>query len=548
MTETPEPTHEAPQATAQRAHRDSPLDDTHQAPAEAVAEPHKGASAPPWTWKTDGTALGLILGLTLAVFAPTLGFDFVTWDDAVFVTQNPLVTGAEGVTAWDWLTTPTLGYPIPVTVLTYRLEAALSGMAPWLFHLDNVLLHLGAVGLLYSLLRRLGLKTPGAALAATIFALHPVVAEPVSWATGRKDLLAAAFGLGAAWCWWRSPAPSLRDGSTWAATALFALAMLSKPAAVFWPPLLVVMTWLLVKRRHVATALTAIPMTVVAAIVVPLAFVGLRTVEDGGRQVSSLTSLLREAWFAWGFHLRLLTFQESPTAKYLFTSWPPEGPVWSVDLLPLLAIGVAAALLAWLPARRRPLALIGMAWAALAYLPSANLIPLTRLVADSYLYMPLAGLAMTLGVAMDAALDAKPAEAASKAATSGEATAGPQTLKSAAIITALALSLAALTLPASDQWRDSVSLWGHAHQRYPHDMRLCRNFGNAWFKARQRPDLALAQYERCAEAYGDAPFLKNMALMHLRLRQPQQAKALLERHLQNNPNDAVSRRNLQRLR
>ena len=58
------------------------------------------------------------------------------------------------------------------------------------------------------------LEMPGAFLAATLFALHPMQVTTVAWISQRAMLLAAAFGLGATWAMVRfALAPRRRDWS-----------------------------------------------------------------------------------------------------------------------------------------------------------------------------------------------------------------------------------------------------------------------------------------------------------------------------------------------
>ncbi|HTM45679.1 MAG TPA: hypothetical protein VL137_12025, partial [Polyangiaceae bacterium] len=179
--------------------------------------------------------LALVLALALVVFGPSLGFEFVEWDDPTFLTQNPLVIDAPHQSALDELLTPNLGYPIPFTVLTYRVENALFGVsnaAP--YHFTNVLLHLLGIGLLYAVARRLKLSPVASAFAAAVFGLHPAVAESVSWVTGRKDLLMTAATLGALWLILvpqPNPAvPAKPSRAVLASSALLCvIALLSKP-------------------------------------------------------------------------------------------------------------------------------------------------------------------------------------------------------------------------------------------------------------------------------------------------------------------------------
>jgi hypothetical protein len=195
-----------------------------------MAKPMVGSAAPPSPPRRRGSSTVLACCGVLAVVAgshlPTVAFGFLDWDDDLHVTRNPLVIAPDSASLVDRLRTPALGYPVPITVASYTLETRLLGMQPWHFHLLNVLLHVANCALVFAIALRLGLGCVGAACAASLFGLHPVVAESVSWVTGRKDLLATCFGLSAVWLAWPPIVPRRRAASL----ACYTLALLSKPA------------------------------------------------------------------------------------------------------------------------------------------------------------------------------------------------------------------------------------------------------------------------------------------------------------------------------
>lgn len=440
--------------------------------------------------------LALVLAAVALPFLPTLGFAFVHWDDHLHVFENPLVVNPHGSRWLDHLTTPGLGYPTPVTVLTYRVEAALFGLRhPGAFHATNVVLHLVVCTLAFGLSRRLGLGLAGAALATLVFGLHPACAEPVSWISGRKDLLALGFGLGAVTL--SLPDASGRDGvrRRIASVALFALALLCKPVSAY------VMLMVAAVRLRTAPAdarptarelarLVA-PYLALVAVVVPVALIGQRN--NGALEHRGLGLYLRDIWFALGFHLRLAALVEETSAKYLPTHPSPFDP--GVDLAPFVFAALVVALLRWLPRERRSLAGFGLVWAAMAYLPSSNVLPLTRFLADSYLYGPMIGLGWTLGVALDHLV----------------AVAGDRSkLVAIATPTVTALFLGLLALSTSSRFHDSVTLWSQVYERYPSDYRVCRNLAIAWYDVASARE-ALAAVDRCIERFGPENFEMNRA-------------------------------------
>src|SRR2546426_4154928 len=134
----------------------------------------------------------------LLVFLPALWNDFVEWDDQVTLTGNQEYRGL----MWPqirWMsTTVLLGHWIPLTWLTFGLDFVIWGMNPAGYHLTSLVIFAASAPVFYFLALRLLRRAAGfaggtlraSAIAATLFfAIHPLRAESVGWATDRSDVL-----------------------------------------------------------------------------------------------------------------------------------------------------------------------------------------------------------------------------------------------------------------------------------------------------------------------------------------------------------------------
>ena len=139
--------------------------------------------------------LGLA-ALVLAVYLPVTGFDFVSYDDVLYVTDNPAVlpglTRAGAVWAFE-VHGPSMW--VPLTWLSHMAMISLAGVEnAGAHHAANVALHAAGVLMLYAFLLAAGQSLPGSWLAAALWAVHPLHVESVAWVTERKDVLAGACG------------------------------------------------------------------------------------------------------------------------------------------------------------------------------------------------------------------------------------------------------------------------------------------------------------------------------------------------------------------
>lgn len=183
---------------------------------------------------------GLILAVA-AVFGQAVTFDFLRYDDANFIYQNPHLSGGLNWAALKWALSADFFSPSsyvdywqPATLVSRILDAEFSGMNPAGHHLTNLILHAAnAVGV-FLVLRYLTARTVRCLVVALIFAVHPLQVETVCWVSARKDLLCAFFMLLTIWAYARQQhRPSALEKT--AVVLLYSLSLMAKPVSMMLP-------------------------------------------------------------------------------------------------------------------------------------------------------------------------------------------------------------------------------------------------------------------------------------------------------------------------
>ena len=439
--------------------------------------------------------LAIAIGLaTFAVFSPALRNELVSWDDWDNLTRNENYRGLDA-DRLEWMfTTTRAGHYQPLSWMSLAIDylwgraAFGDGLDPRSYHLTNLLLHAANAALAYLIALRLLSMTrqkavpPGpsanvwdlhaaAALAAILFAWHPMRVESVVWATERRDVLSSFFLLLTVLCYISAPLDTKWRRWRWLGPALaaFALSLLSRSLAVVLPPILLLLDWYPLGRFDAAAKKTGPGRwtAVRAALLEKIPFFGLAAVFAGlavhaqavtraaySLEVYPLPPRLAQTCYGLCFYAAksIVPLRLSPIYELQIPANPLEGRyVMSAAAVLILLLG-----LGWLPVRGGPRwPIVAAATYALFIVPVAGLVQSGKQeVADRYSYLPGMLLAM---LAAAGALRIATAAGAGRVARSGVGI-------SAVIV---ALSLAGLTVRQCSAWRDSETLWAQAIRAQP---------------------------------------------------------------------------------
>jgi hypothetical protein len=387
----------------------------------------------------------LIAGLCVIAFGWGMPAQLLKLDDSLYLYQNTEVLGRPGWSGllgmWDstraWRGQYVEFFPLRDSV--YWAVYQVWQLTSWPYHVASLSFHIGASLVLVRLGVALGLSARVAAVAAVLFAVHPVHIESVEWASGLKDPMYCLFMFGSllAYARYRVEGGAARYAL---ALGLCVLSLLVKSMAISLPLLLVAMerligsptSWKQVVQRVFGFA------AVCALFLAQFVLIGRAnhavTPPHGG---SWLSHLVLTSW-AQVKYLKQVFVPSSFRLIYCFepTTGLRDGRLWVAVVLAVVVVGLLWRL------RSNRLLLFAAAWYGACLLPVSNLVPFPAIVADRYLYAAAWGACLLVASLVDQLGDL------------------PRKTAVAAMVAALTLTCAM----RSSLWNDEEALWAESDE------------------------------------------------------------------------------------
>jgi protein O-mannosyl-transferase len=336
--------------------------------------------------------LALLLAI-LAVFAQTGSHDFVTYDDRIYVGDNPHVRDGfswEGV-AWAFTSLDDSNW-FPLTRLSHMLDCQLFGLDAGWHHWTNIVLHAASSLLLFALLKRMTAARWPSAFVAFAFALHPLHVESVAWVAERKDVLSAFFWFVTMWAYLdyvERPSP-LRYALVLAA---FVCGLMSKPMIVTLPFALLLVDYWPLRRLSVRAALEKIPLIALSLAGSIVTFLA----QSQGHSVARLARFplelrIENVLISYVAYLGKFFW---PSKLAFFYPYPDVFPAWQWILATMVLAAVTV--LALIERNSRPYLITGWFWYLGTLVPVIGLVQVGQQTrADRYTYIPMIGVTIMI--------------------------------------------------------------------------------------------------------------------------------------------------------
>jgi tetratricopeptide (TPR) repeat protein len=417
--------------------------------------------------------IALLLAVaTFAAYHEVRGWEFVGYDDYVYVVQNPNLRDGVGVGALLRAFRPYEVNWIPLTWISLQVDYALYGLDPSGYHVTNVALHALSTILLYLALVGMTGAVGCSAFTAAVFALHPLHVESVAWVTERKDTLSGVFWMLTlcAYAFYARRPGCIRRYLL--VLACLAMGLMAKPMLVTLPFALVLLDyWPLHRLRGDRASAWPAPRALRAALIEKLPMFGLAAgasavtfwIQRTAGAVSALEAIPLGARIANALESYVIYLWKSVWPTGLAAFYPlSEIPGWRAAAAGavLAAVSVAAVR----GAARRPYFLVGWLWYLGTLIPVIGLVQVgMQARADRYMYLPLVG--VTIAIAWGVA------ELAQRWRIPRPALGG------LALIALIAMG--AGTWRQAQTWRDTEALYEHALAVTEDNFLAHKGYGNA---------------------------------------------------------------------
>jgi len=356
--------------------------------------------------RTNCWACMLLVLAVIGVYGQVGTFDFISYDDGIYVFDNPDVNSGINAHSIIWsfrFEAKDNTYWHPLTWLSHILDVELYGLNPAGHHLTNVFFHLVNTLLLFFAFKWMTGAFWRSFFLAALFAIHPINVESVAWVSERKNVLSTFFWMLTmlGYIYYTKRPHVLRYLMV---VLAFASGLLAKPMLVTLPFVFLLMDFWPLKRIGFSSrgdaynehryfwnlVLEKVPLLVLSGISV---YLSSKSVQGMGNVVSlELAPMKLRIANAVTAYVKYLVKLIWPQDMTIFYPYPKVIPLWQVVVSLLVLIGITFFVVATI--KKRPYLGVGWFWYLGTLIPVSGLIQagLWPALADRWAYVPFIGL------------------------------------------------------------------------------------------------------------------------------------------------------------
>jgi len=484
-----------------------------------------------WLW-IEGRSLGVFLiCLLLAVFVGilyfnSLGNQFTNWDDGM-IYQNSTIRNLHWEGIKRIFTHEKANTYQPIRMLSYAIDYRFWKLNPMGYRITNILFYILTCIMVFFTLYHLSIRLRDkrssdsharvALFGSLLFAAHPVHVEAVTWLAARKEVLQGFFFFLAFYLYLKGGEEEGRKKFLYFASVLLSIlfATLSKPSAIVFPAVLLIYEialaknkWIDYVRRHwMFFALSTLISLIFVFILIKV------MLEAGGikpyRGGSFFNNLLI-SFYAFIYNMKLLVFTVNYSAAYTISV---SDPIWDLRTFLFVVISFLLFGLSLWSLKKTKVIFFSFFFFFVTLLPYLNIIPISTLLADRYVFIASFSYCFLLGIVWDRFYTVR-SERFSK---------GFFKLLSIAILIFVLIGYSFVTIQQNQIWENSYTLWADAVEKYPESNTANALMGVVYMELGM--DEKAAEYlEKAIESLPyDYQSRSNLGIVYGRLNQPEKA-------------------------
>ena len=400
----------------------------------------------------------------------SLGNQFTNWDDSM-IYANPQIRSLAWGNLCKIFSLEKAANFQPIRILSYAIDYYFWKLNPVGYHLTSIFFYVLTCIMVFLTLRHLsaGLREKAspdshervALFGALLFAAHPAHVEAVTWLAARKEVLQGFFFFLGFFLYLKVREVTGRKKVVCLGMVLFVilLAILSKPSAVVFPAAILVYEiaqreskWMdFIKSHRIFLASLMLISVIFAFILIKVMW------EAGGVKPyrgGSFSNNLLTSFYIFIYNIILLMFTINYSAAY---SIPISNPVLSLQTSIFVGVTLLLFGLSLWSLKKTKVLFFSFFFFFVTLIPYLNIIPISTLLADRYIFISSLSYCFLLGVAFDKVYNYR----------MKRFSASFFRLLSIAIFLFLLAGYSYMTINQNKIWKNSYTLWTDAVEKCP---------------------------------------------------------------------------------
>src|SRR4030042_540700 len=514
--------------------------------------------------------------LTFGIYTNSLKNDFVNWDDLGLILKNQRIRSLEWQNIKDIFIPKRASTFQPIRMLSYAIDYHFWKFNPMGYRITNIIFYILTCIMVFLTLQNLSRHLRNEAkedshfkvalFGSLLFAAHPVHVEAVTWLAARKEVLQGFFFFFAFYAYLRGRGEEGLKRIFYLGLVFtsFLLAVLSKPSAVVFPG--VILLYEIAKGKEIFLRIFKknwifmIATLVVSGIFI---FIMIKVMFEAGGikpyRGSGIGSNILICLYIFLESIKLLVFTINYSAAYSFSV---SMPVFALKNIILILVTFTLFAISVLSLRRTKVIFFSFFFFLITLLPYLNIIPISTLKADRYVFIASFSYVFLLGILFDRLYVFKQRKFSE----------GFFKLLSVVLFIFLLACYSFMTIRQNKIWENSYTLWSDAVEKHPESSRanalmgvvymelaMDRDAGKYLEKAVQllpydyqsrnnlgivygrqdEPEKALKEFAAAIELRPDYDTLKiNLSVFYQRQKDYKKAEEVLKYLLSRNPKNA----------